>query len=241
MKRFANISTLNVVLGILAFAAFVAFGLAGTANAEVLNVQFVSPAGLYSGVGPAGGGAYWNCMNALTDSSLLYSDSTAATGISAAFSGTINGTTPEGLSNGPGCLVYGYFFRTTTGHTGTVTISGLSASSTYDVYAYADVDPAWSWYGSTISVSGATSPPSWTDAKTGVTAYLLGSNYQEFAGLSPTGSGTIAISFTWPGDYGYLNAISLVDHATQTPEPSTLALLGAGLAGLLCYAWRKRR
>jgi len=25
------------------------------------------------------------------------------------------------------------------------------------------------------------------------------------------------------------------------PEPSTLALLAAGLAGLLCYAWRKRR
>ncbi len=26
-----------------------------------------------------------------------------------------------------------------------------------------------------------------------------------------------------------------------TPEPSTLVLLAAGLAGLLCYAWRKRR
>ncbi len=25
------------------------------------------------------------------------------------------------------------------------------------------------------------------------------------------------------------------------PEPSTLALLAAGLAGLLAYAWRKRR
>ena len=28
---------------------------------------------------------------------------------------------------------------------------------------------------------------------------------------------------------------------TGTPEPGTLALLAAGLAGLLCYAWRKRR
>ena len=28
---------------------------------------------------------------------------------------------------------------------------------------------------------------------------------------------------------------------TATPEPSTLALLAAGLAGLLCYAWRKRK
>ena len=28
---------------------------------------------------------------------------------------------------------------------------------------------------------------------------------------------------------------------TTIPEPSTLALLAAGLAGLLCYAWRKRK
>ncbi len=28
---------------------------------------------------------------------------------------------------------------------------------------------------------------------------------------------------------------------TLTPEPGTLALLAAGLAGLLCYAWRKRK
>jgi hypothetical protein len=29
--------------------------------------------------------------------------------------------------------------------------------------------------------------------------------------------------------------------AMPTPEPSTLVLLAAGLAGLLAYAWRKRR
>ena len=28
---------------------------------------------------------------------------------------------------------------------------------------------------------------------------------------------------------------------TTVPEPGTLVLLGCGLAGLLCYAWRKRR
>ena len=28
---------------------------------------------------------------------------------------------------------------------------------------------------------------------------------------------------------------------TQTPEPSTLILLGTGLVALLCYAWRKRK
>ncbi len=37
----------------------------------------------------------------------------------------------------------------------------------------------------------------------------------------------------------YLDNVSI--SYTPTPEPGTLALLAAGLAGLLCYAWRKRR
>ena len=32
-----------------------------------------------------------------------------------------------------------------------------------------------------------------------------------------------------------------VDCVHATPEPSILVLLTAGLIGLLCYAWRKRR
>jgi hypothetical protein len=61
----------------------------------------------------------------------------------------------------------------------------------------------------------------------------------------PSASGNVELMFITndPGDmvgYGvYLDNVSVNESAV--PEPSTLAVLAAGLAGLLCYAWRKRR
>ncbi len=39
----------------------------------------------------------------------------------------------------------------------------------------------------------------------------------------------------------YLDNVVVTATPTSTPEPGTLALLAAGLIGLLCYAWQKRK
>ena len=39
------------------------------------------------------------------------------------------------------------------------------------------------------------------------------------------------------GDNGYYSNFTV----SQVPEPSTTVLVGTGIAGLLCYGWRKRR
>ncbi len=63
---------------------------------------------------------------------------------------------------------------------------------------------------------------------------------------SPTAGGEghiLTINFIADAD-GVGSAIALDNvrlDATVVPEPGTLALLSAGLFGLLCYAWRKRK
>ncbi len=72
----------------------------------------------------------------------------------------------------------------------------------------------------------------WTDPASG------GLTWTPVSGLSST------VGQAWSAggyDYVQLDASGGGVEALVIPEPGTLALLAAGLAGLLCYAWRKRR
>ena len=61
--------------------------------------------------------------------------------------------------------------------------------------------------------------------------HYSGTTWTQFSSNDLTYDGTYA-SFTVTGFSGY---------AVTVPEPSTLALLVAGLLGALAYVWRKRK
>ncbi len=176
---------------------------------------------------------------------MLYSDGiTAATGISVTATNVQNGGVPfcpGGVVNGYITLFDSFYMATSSSALDILTISGLTApNTTYDLYAYAWIGGSWTEPsgGDTVFVKGLTNSPSWTSPNNaGGASFVLNGNYHEFAGLSPTAGGTLTINVQ--GVDGWLNAFQLVSHTV--PEPSTVVLLGAGLAGLLCYAWRKRK
>jgi hypothetical protein len=64
----------------------------------------------------------------------------------------------------------------------------------------------------------------------------------QLAGLNQTDAYELVWAAATTNAYGELDTVSIPGTlATGVPEPGTLTVLAAGLAGLLCYAWRKRK
>jgi hypothetical protein len=241
MRRSAVNSTWVAIAGTVAIATFmVVMNTARPANAEVLNVAWDGerPANQhYIGLGAAPDGAgntYWNSFgtagqhDSSTFSTLLYSDSSPATGVSIQLN-DVNSYTPPGTATL--ALFQGQLNSQNESTTVSIDVKGLVNSQKYDVYLYsarcdAEIDPVtFTVNGTPLSLPGS--------ANTG--SFVLGTNYVKFEAQSPT-NGNLNIAWTgrWGGPFNALQVASV-------PEPSVLALLVSGLVGLLAYAWRRHQ
>ncbi len=131
----------------------------------------------------------------------------------------------------------------------TISTNSATYTTTMNVYVYNESanGSLSGWYSGTSATgpSGANTPATITDVGSISTPeWSTGTSSQGTIG-SGRNDGT---RNEFQGDVEDLAIYNTVLSVSQmqadagiTPEPSTLVLLAAGLAGLLCYAWRKRR
>ena len=108
--------------------------------------------------------------------------------------------------------------------------------------------PAWTCSRSAMPAMGRTDGPSIrTRPSASTMSRRLQGDYPLIMLASPASLGTPTLSdFVLPTapagvTYSLVNNGSSIDLIVAVPEPGTLALLGAGLFGLLGYAWRRRK
>ena len=249
MKRFVTVSARGCIAGVFAVALFSAALLAvGSAEASVLNVcwngQGWTPIKTYSGSGAApdlATNTTWNNIatpdkSSATLTGLVFSDNTAATGVSIQLNGVYS-FTPGGS---PALNLFNGQINAATAETPSVPyvsldVKGLDDSKKYDLYLYS-ARAALSPDPTDFTINGVTQS---LPGSNNTASFVLGANYVKFLEQSPT-SGALNITFgggAWGGVFSGMQVVGV----TATPEPGTLTLLVVGLFGLLAYAWRKRK
>jgi hypothetical protein len=243
MKRFVVSSMRNGMAGTLAIAMFlVAMNVASPAGAEVLNVvwrgQGYQPRVSYTGLGAApdlAANTTWNNLdtgdsgNSQTITDLVYSDSSAATGISIQLN-AVSSFTPGGSPTL--ALFNGQLNANSNASPVSIDVHGLTASPKYDLYLYS-ARAAFAPDPTDFTVNAVTQS---LPGSANTSSFVLGDNYVKFLAQSPTG-GTLNVTFgggVWGGTFNAMQVVGV-------PEPGTMVFLVTGLLGLLVYAWRKRK
>jgi len=205
--------------------------------AAILNVQFGNQNGTaYTGAAVVGtAGDYWNFLNHGNGTNVALEDSASdATSMTLTWQGG-DATAPFDYGfefTAYADLMAGYLYNTSLQ---VMNVDGLTPDTSYDLYIYTQGDSASDGREIQVSVNGG------SDYSTGPTVssastFILGQNYLDIA-VTSDGSGQLSIATT-PTLEADINGFQLVQTDSATPEPSTLGLLAAGLAGMV---WLKRR
>ncbi len=230
----------------LAVTLVTSYASATVINGDLSDTGGGANDGLYVGQGAYSdpGNNYWNNLQVTSGgtSSATWSavkDSTGtATAVNVAANSVIGGD--GGGGEVPFALLGDFIASPSSTATSTLVISGLPASTSgYQLYLYGVADYPPTYIGCKFTVNSSVQSTTGTSNN----GFQLGINYVVYSNVTTDGSGNITVTFQSGNGVndGYFNGFQLVSPSGTIPEPGTLALLATGLAGLLCYAWRKRR
>ena len=122
-------------------------------------------------------------------------------------------------------LDYLYLYSGSSQNAAVITISGLVASSNYELVLFGANTAG---QGSAFTIDGVTKTTS--DTGTISTALVDGDEYVFFTGTA-SAAGTVVIDWTIPGSFAGFNGLQI--EGQFVPEPATMLLFGLGSLGLL--------